>query len=228
MKLRRCAISDGSVSMQIIELLIFDLDGTLVDSRRDLTNAVNHVRQNYRLSALEVDTVTTYIGNGQRKLLERSLPKKLWVKIEEASHLFREYYNEHALDNTSLYPGVKEILHYFRNKKMAVVSNKPEGFSKSILKGLRVDSYFTLILGGDTIKIRKPHPEPILQVIRRLKKETELTALIGDSPIDIEAGRQAGVLTCAVTYGFRSRELLLKSKPDFIIDDIRGLKKIFN
>ncbi|WP_455367972.1 HAD family hydrolase [[Eubacterium] cellulosolvens] len=228
MKIEKYAISDGPISMQNIELLIFDLDGTLVDSRKDLTNAVNHVRQNYRLSALEVDTVTMYIGNGQRKLLERSLPKKLWFKIEEASHLFREYYNEHALDNTSLYPGVKEILHYFRNKKMAVVSNKPEGFSKAILKGLRVDSYFTLILGGDTTKIRKPHPEPILQVINRLKTERKLTVLIGDSPIDIEAGRQADVLTCAVTYGFRSRELILKSKPDFIIDDIRGLKKIFN
>ncbi len=214
--------------MQKIELLIFDLDGTLVDSRMDLTNAVNHVRQNYRLQALEVDTVTTFIGNGQRKLLQRSLPKKLWIKIEEASQLFQEYYNEHMLDNTSLYPGVKETLHYFRNKNMAVVSNKPEEFSRSILKGLRVDTYFTLILGGDTIKIKKPHPEPILEVIRRLKIETELTVLIGDSPIDIEAGRQAGVLTCAVTYGFRSRGLLLKSKPDIIIDDIRELKKILS
>ncbi|MFQ5866225.1 MAG: HAD family hydrolase [bacterium] len=213
--------------MHQIDLLIFDLDGTLVDTRQDLTNSVNYARNELGFPALELETVIKYVGNGVRKLMERSLPEKQWDKIEEAIALFQNHYQDHALDFTTLYPGVKETLNHFRHKKMAVISNKPENFSRSILKGLRVESYFDLVLGGDSLPFMKPSPEPVYKVLHDFAVKPERTVMVGDGVTDIEAGKQAKVLTCAVSYGFRKKELLLTAKPDYLVDSIVELRKLF-
>lgn len=213
--------------MHKIDLLIFDLDGTLADTRQDLTNSVNYARKKLGLPALDVETVIKYVGNGVRKLMERSLSKDQWDKIEEAVPLFRSYYQDHALDFTTLYPGVEEILNHFRKKKMAVISNKPENFSRAILKGLGIDTYFDLVLGGDSLPVMKPSPEPIYNVLNHFKIKPQKAVIIGDGVTDIKAGKDARVLTCGVTYGFKKKETLQAAQPDFMVDDIRELKRLF-
>ncbi|MFQ5706122.1 MAG: HAD family hydrolase [bacterium] len=209
------------------ELLIFDLDGTLVDTSQDITNSVNYARAQLGLPALEVATVMQGVGDGLRKLMERSLPNEHQAKVEEAVALFRKHYDEHALDFTALYPGVDETLRHFRDKKLAVLSNKPVSFCRSIMRGLEIESFFDLILGGDSVVAMKPSPEPILVVLRRLEVKPGDAAMIGDGTTDIEAGKQAHLTTCAVTYGFREPAILREAQPDYLIEDIRALQWIF-
>lgn len=213
--------------MRQIDLLIFDLDGTLVDTRRDIANSVNFARNQLGLPSLELTKVMQYVGDGLQKLLERSIPEEQWDKIDEAILLFRNHYRDHLLDFSSFYPGIDDVLHHFLDKKMAVVSNKPVAFTRSILEGLGIENGFDCVIGGDSLPSMKPNPEPILTVLNRLSVNPEAAVMIGDSPSDIKAGHSAGTLTCAVTYGYRSKELLEESRPDFLIDDSRELKYIF-
>ncbi len=210
-----------------VDLLIFDLDGTLLDTRLDLANAVNYARQNLGQAPLASETVMAYVGDGLRKLLERSLPAESHARLPDAVALFQEYYGEHLLDYSTFYAGAPEILAYFRPKKMAVVSNKPEEFTMAILAGLKVSSCFQVILGGDSLPTFKPSPEPLLHVLRHLRISPARTVMIGDSPSDIAAGKAAEVITCAVTYGYRTAEELLAAGPDYLIDGLPRLAALF-
>lgn len=213
--------------MKQIDLLIFDLDGTLVDTRRDLANSVNFALNALNLPALQIEEVMSYVGDGLKKLLDRSLPKDGLENIGEVIDIFREHYREHCLDFSGFYPDVVNILNYFQDKKMTVVSNKPEEFTRLILEGLRIADFFEIILGGDSLPSMKPDPGPILHILDKLNASNEKTAIVGDGTTDIEAGKAANILTCAVTYGLKEKEVLLKMEPDFMIDDIVELKKIF-
>jgi phosphoglycolate phosphatase len=213
--------------MQKIDLIIFDLDGTLVDTRQDITNSVNYARKMFGLPPLDVDTVIKHVGNGVKKLMERSLPENQRDKVQEAVSHFREHYKDHALVYSRLYPGVEDTLSHFQNKKLAIISNKPEEFSRHVLKGLNVDNYFDLILGGDSLPVMKPNPEPILRVLDAVRVVPDKAVMVGDGIADIEAGKRAQVLTCAVSYGFRKKEILLAVKPDFMVNDILELKRLF-
>ncbi len=213
--------------MKQIDLLIFDLDGTLVDTRRDLANSVNFALNALKLPALQIEEVMSYVGDGLKKLLDRSLPKDGLENIGEVIDIFREHYREHCLDFSGFYPDVVNILNYFQDKKMTVVSNKPEEFTRLILEGLRIADFFEIILGGDSLPLMKPDPGPILHILDKLNASNEKTAIVGDGTTDIEAGKAANILTCAVTYGLKEKEVLLKMEPDFMIDDIVELKKIF-
>ncbi|TDI94706.1 MAG: HAD family hydrolase [Caldithrix sp.] len=213
--------------MKQIDLLIFDLDGTLVDTRRDLANSVNFALNALKLPALQIEEVMSYVGDGLKKLLDRSLPKDGLENIGEVIDIFREHYHEHCLDFSGFYPDVVNILNYFQDKKMTVVSNKPEEFTRLILEGLRIADFFEIILGGDSLPLMKPDPGPILHILDKLNASNEKTAIVGDGTTDIEAGKAANILTCAVTYGLKEKEVLLKMEPDFMIDDIVELKRIF-
>ena len=213
--------------MKQIVLLIFDLDGTLVDTRRDLANSVNFALNALKLPALQIEEVMSYVGDGLKKLLDRSLPKDGLENIGEVIDIFREHYREHCLDFSGFYPDVVNILNYFQDKKMTVVSNKPEEFTRLILEGLRIADFFEIILGGDSLPLMKPDPGPILHILDKLNASNEKTAIVGDGTTDIEAGKAANILTCAVTYGLKEKEVLLKMEPDFMIDDIVELKRIF-
>jgi phosphoglycolate phosphatase len=159
--------------------------------------------------------------------MARTLPPSHRPQLESALEFFRQYYREHLLDFSTLYPGVREILIHFQTKKMAVISNKPTEFTRAILAGLKVDKFFQLVLGGDSLPIMKPSPEPILYVLSELNVPPDRAVIIGDGATDIQAGKLAGILTCGVTYGFRSREIIENSQPDFFIDFILELRNIF-
>lgn len=206
------------------ELIIFDLDGTLIDSRKDIANSVNYTLKTIGLDPLEDRIITGYVGNGVRSLMEKILFPANSYLFDKGMSIFLDYYAEHLLDNTIFFPGVIETLNYFADKKMAVVTNKPENLSVKTLKGLGVYGYFEAVLGGDSLEKKKPSPEPILKVLKDLNIDKEKAVMVGDGLQDIKAGKGAGIRTCAVTYGFTKTEELTKAEPTFIINSLHELK----
>ena len=212
--------------MKQIDLIIFDLDGTLINSLKDIAISLNFTIERLGLERLDEEKVRSYIGSGIKKLMEDVLGSDKDSRAPEMIDFFREHHEKHLLDNTVLYPGVRETLQFFSPKKKAVISNKNREFSVAILKGLGAEDYFDVVLGPEDTLQRKPSPEPILNVLARLNINQSKTLMIGDNPIDIEAGKSAGVFTCGVTYGFCKKEDIEKANPDFVINDLRDLKNL--
>lgn len=211
-----------------IELFIFDLDGTLIDSKTDIAHSVNYTLGCFNIPALEYSLIYSYVGNGVTTLLEKSLTStNKNIDTKDALRVFLKHYGDHLLDNTFLYPNVMETLKYFSEANMVLISNKPEKFIKKTLKGLNIDRFFPLVLGGDTLKTKKPEPEGINIAMNKYKSHPEKTVIVGDSGIDIDTGKRVGIQTCGVSYGLRDRAELVKAGADFIIDDIWELKDLY-
>jgi phosphoglycolate phosphatase len=208
-----------------IRLMIFDLDGTLIDSKNDIADSVNYTLKCLHLPSLENSLIYTYVGNGVLPLLEKVISRSnLETNLDDALKIFRKHYEEHLLDSTRLYPGVMEILKHFSDVNMGLVSNKPERFANKILKGLNVDHFFPVVIGGDTLKTKKPDPKGINIIRERFGADPHETVIVGDAGVDIETGKKAGIHTFGVSYGLRDRSELVEAGADKIIDDIRELK----
>ena len=210
-----------------IELIMFDLDGTLVDSMKDIANAGNFTLENFGLAKKSVQEITSYVGEGREHLVKKLLGDKQ-VFLKEAVSVFGEYYKKHSMDNSTLYPHVKEILEYFKDKKKAVVSNKNRGEVVSVLNALAIYDYFDSIMGGDEVEYKKPSAFPLNKTMQRFHIDKGESIMVGDMDIDILAGKNAGILTCAVTYGVSKKEVIIRAEPDFIIDDIGKLRDIIS
>ncbi len=215
-----------------VRALLFDLDGTLVDSRRDLATALDGMLQDLGLPALGVEAVTRFVGDGARRLVERGLavacPNAVLEEafITEALTRFKVHYAQCLLATTQPYPNVVATLEHFAALPKAVVTNKPAAFSEAILQGLGLRTYFVGVIGGDSVAERKPHPAPVLAGLAACGVSDPADAvMIGDSPNDIRAGRAAGTRTCGVTYGFRVAHELAEA--DVIIDDPLQLRESF-
>jgi len=210
------------------ELIIFDLDGTLIDSSDDIAWAANKTLLHMGHQEMGPEAVKEGIGWGVKTLLERLMPDEGAERISEARERFLEYYWDHLNVKTFLYPGVLETLRHFKrlNKKMAVVTNKPIKFTERLLEELALKGFFMMALGGDSLPNRKPHPEPIEKVIATLGILRERTVFVGDSPIDCETGKRAGIATIGVVYGFRGIEELEQAGFDLLIKDLSELKEI--
>ena len=209
-----------------MQLLIFDLDGTLIDSRRDVANAINHALVQLGYSALPHETIYRFVGDGIQRSIERIVGSQASDLVEQAIQMYRSHYSQHLLDHTVLYPYVEETLAAFGHKKKAVVSNKRQEPSVAILKGLKVSHHFNMILGGDQVIEKKPAPESILRTLNQLRVAPKQAIMIGDSPDDLQAGRVAGLITCGVTYGFHPKERLLAARPDYLIDSLQQLRDV--
>jgi phosphoglycolate phosphatase len=207
-------------------LFIFDLDGTLVDSLADIAFAVNVVRKRHKLSALSNEKVRVLIGDGAPKLIERSLPRLPKRLNPEVVKEFRDIYRKHILDTTETYPYMRPLLKKLKGHK-AVISNKPELLSKDIIKGLGLKKYFAVVWGGDTHPTRKPHPDPIHQLLKKLKIKPEDAVMIGDGENDVMAAKAAGVASVAVGYGFTEPKYLRKLNPDYFALSSKELYKLF-
>lgn len=210
-----------------VDLLIFDLDGTLVDTKKDIAVSANFALKKLSLPTLPEKVIHSYVGKGISNLMEGCLEEKRQNELPEAVRLFREHYGAHLAVHSQLYPGVLEVLNHFADKKMAVLSNKIESFSSELLRQLRVRDYFDIVWGGDTGPSMKPHPHGIEQILKRLKVQPDRAVVVGDSTVDIETGKNAGILTCAVTYGFDSRPKLKKAKPDYLVSSWKTILKLF-
>ncbi|OFV87175.1 MAG: phosphoglycolate phosphatase [Acidobacteria bacterium RBG_16_68_9] len=192
-----------------VDHVVFDLDGTLVDSRADLAAAVNHMLHVLGLAPLTTDQVTRYVGEGARKLVERALGAEDAHQVDEALPLFREFYRAHLLDRTRLYPGVAELLAILSESRLAlsVLSNKPVAMSRAILDGLQVSPVFRAILGGDSLTARKPDPAGVEYIRALTNTSRDRMLLVGDSMIDVRTARAAGVAFCGVAWGFAPDDL---------------------
>ena len=206
-----------------IDLLIFDLDGTLAATGRDLANSVNYIRGALGLDALDESYVYGRVGYGTEHLLRNSLPPEYESRFDAILEEFLRHYEEHLLDTTILYPHVREVLERYRGKKKAVVTNKRLNFSVAVLRGLGVESFFDAIVGGDCGHEEKPDPASIRHVLDELEVAPERALMIGDGEPDIQAGKAAGIHTCAVTYGLCRADELLATRPDFVVSDLREI-----
>ncbi len=210
-----------------IDCFIFDLDGTLVDTKKDIADSANKALVDLGLNTVPDEVVHSYVGKGISNLMEGCLGGDRADEIEEAVRLFRRHYRKNLTTHSRLYPGVLDVLTHFQNKKKAVLTNKIESFSTLILKGLNVLEHFHLVWGGDTGPEMKPHPHGIEAVLKELGVSKEKTVMIGDSTVDILTGKNAGIKTCAVTYGFDSREKIETAAPDFVIDSMCEIMNLF-
>jgi len=210
------------------ELIIFDLDGTLIDSSDDIAWAANMTLVYMGYNEMDLDAIKEGIGWGVKTLLQKLMPQEGPERIDDARVKFLEYYWDHLTVNTILYPGVRETIDYFKDhdKKMAIVTNKPIKFTEKILNELALKDFFLMVLGGDSLMNRKPDPEPVEKVISTLGVTKGKTVFVGDSKIDGETGKRAGIFTIGVEYGFRGRKELEEAGFDVIISEFPELTRI--
>jgi phosphoglycolate phosphatase len=209
------------------DLLVFDLDGTLIDSKLDLALAVNAARTDAGLGPLAHETIYSYVGNGAPVLIRKALgPEASEEQAEKGLQFFLDYYREHMLDNTCLYPGVREALdEWSSSKKLAVLTNKPERFSRMILDGLGVGARFARVYGGNTFETKKPDPFGLRVLLDELGVCAPRTLMVGDSAVDVLTARNAGVPSCGVTYGLQP-ETFHEHPPDILIDRLQELVEL--
>jgi phosphoglycolate phosphatase len=207
-------------------VLIFDLDGTLVDSKKDLTASVNYIRTRFDLPLLTAEEIAGFIGNGALMLIRRALGSKASEEnVQAGLQMFLSYYRTHMLDTTVLYPGVLETLNRLVDCKLAVLTNKPVHFSCAMLDGLGVYKRFAAVYGGNSFDHKKPDPVGVYQILSDTKGQRERTWMIGDSAVDVLTGRNAGIRTCGVTYGYAT-ETFKDAPPDFLIDNFSDLEAL--
>lgn len=219
--------SASSQMKRKISLIIYDFDGTLVDTLFDIADAVNLALNELGLRILSRETIRKYVGKGVEKLMAQSTEGTGYTDLSQASKLFRKHYSKNLMNHTRFYPSGREILDHFRDKKQAICSNKPEEFVRRILESLGSLESFGAILGGDSLKSKKPDPEGLLYLLDRFQCSQEQAVLVGDSPVDIETGKRAGVFTCVVSFGLGDPKEIALAEPDCSIDHLSELKKLF-
>jgi phosphoglycolate phosphatase len=206
-----------------VKALIFDLDGTLIDSRRDLVLSVNATLREMRREELPEELVASYVGSGAPVLIGRALggvadPEEL----QRALKYFLAHYEEHQLDFTKLYPGVREALEELRGVPMAVLTNKPVDISVRILEGLGVAEFFRSIYGGNSFATKKPDPLGATTVLGELGVAGAQAAMVGDSEVDVQTARNAGMISAIVNFGFGAHDRT-KYPADIYIDRMEEL-----
>jgi phosphoglycolate phosphatase len=203
-----------------LELLIFDLDGTLIDSKEDLANAVNAARGHMGMPPLENELVYSYVGNGAPVLMRRAVgPEASEEDEQKALEFFLEYYRDHMLDHTVLYPGVRESIDrlFEAGLKLAVLTNKPVRFSQLLVDGLGLGGHFQRVYGGNSFEQKKPHPAGVEKLLAECNVDRSRAMMVGDSDVDIRTARNAGIRACGVTYGLQP-ETLAEVPPDILVD----------
>lgn len=210
----------------MFELLMFDLDGTLVDSRRDIATGVNLALAELDMPAREPDAIYGYIGGGVHNLMRRSMREGSEDQLEVGVDLFWANYKDHVLDSTTLYPGVYDMLEQLSDNKMAIVTNKPCMHTRMILQGLGIAKYFISIQGWKEGVRVKPDPDMLKRAMEEADATPPVAVMIGDSLADVLAAKAAGVKCCAVGYGYGVREKVLEASPDYYVEyvsDIAGV-----
>lgn len=208
-----------------MQLLIFDLDGTLIDSRLDLAHSVNATRVHMGYLPLANELVYSYVGNGAPVLIRRALGESASEsEVQTALEFFLEYYRDHMLDYTVLYPGVREALDRLRARSvpMAVLTNKPVRISQAIVAGLGLSQHFARVYGGNSFEFKKPHRIGVDTLIAECASARERTIMVGDSAVDVQTARNSGVQACGVTYGFQP-ETFAEWPPDFLVERLEEL-----
>jgi phosphoglycolate phosphatase len=212
--------------MKPVSLLIFDLDGTLVNTLEDIAASVNFTLGRLGRAPLTEQSVRRFVGDGIDLLMTRSLGG-ITENISEVVAIYKEHHRKNLVVHSRLYPTVADTLEYYKSLPMAVISNKTMEFVAPLLKRLDIAGYFKLVIGADFGLPLKPAPDAVLKILSDLGVPKERAVIVGDGTTDILAGKAAGIITCSVTYGFRSEEELRNARPDYLIPELAGLKKLF-
>lgn len=206
-----------------VRALIFDLDGTLIDSKADLVQSVNAALLNAGREEISAEAVANFVGSGADTLIRLAMSKaELDEEVRDTLAFFLRYYREHMLDHTVLYPGVLETLQQLAALPMAVLTNKPVRFSRAILHGLRVDHFFRFVYGGNSFERKKPDPMGALALSRDFAVPSGEMMIVGDSDVDVLTARNAGMWACGVTYGLGLAGLR-ETPPDFLLKSLTEL-----
>ena len=206
--------------------IIFDLDGTLVNSFQDIATAVNLTRKEFSFDSLTFEEVKSMVGSGSVHLVRMLVPVPE-DQFETAYRTYLGYYEAHILDQSQVYPGAAKALDYFSDRRLFVVTNKNHHLAELVLGGLGIRDRFTEVLGGDSLPKKKPDPLPLLTISQRSGLQPDELIMVGDGLHDIEAGKTAGVCTVAVTTGVEPREVLEKAGPDYLLDSLSELPDLF-
>jgi phosphoglycolate phosphatase len=232
-----------------IKLVIFDLDGTLIDSRLDLVHSVNAALWHIGRPALPDDVIASYVGDGAPILIQRALGGETVDEalVRKGLEFFLSYYREHKLDHTTVYPGIAEALAAIQNtsdeergkpnnilsgklngtrRTLAVLSNKPVNPSRAIVQALGLGQFFAQVYGGNSFAAKKPDPEGARRLLHEHGVGPDEAAIVGDSPVDVQTGRNAGLWTIGVMYGFAPHSLAAES-PDVLVDSPHELAEVF-
>ena len=215
--------------------LIFDLDGTLIDSVPDLALAVNMTMQELNRDIFCLDIVRVWVGNGSEVLIKRALSADVIIDndldealFNEAHKLFLDFYAQNVCVDTIMFEGVKNTLEVLKDKSyiLSIVTNKPYEFVEPILKSFEIDTLFEFYIGGDSLEVKKPNAEPLLYVCEKLKFKIEDSVMIGDSKNDILAATNCNMTSIAVSYGYNYDEDISIHKPTYIIDNFKDILKV--
>jgi len=226
-----------------IRLVIFDLDGTLIDSRLDLVHSVNAALRHIGRPELADDVIASYVGDGAPILIQRALGAEAADEalVRRGLEFFLSYYREHKLDHTTVYPGIAQALSAIQGasngtsngsqngprRQLAVLTNKPVIPSRAIVEALGMGQFFAQVYGGNSFATKKPDPEGARSLLRESGVEPDQAAIVGDSHVDVRTGRNAGLWTVGVTYGFAPR-MLEEESPDVLVDSAQELGVIFS
>ena len=205
------------------KLILYDLDGTLVDTRQDIINGVRHALRELNGPQLTDDEIKECVGTGLHELIKKVFRTQDEALADRGSKLYREHYKKHMLDHTHLYFGARDCLEYFKDRKQAVITNKPNPFSSQILESLGVAHYFIAIIAGDHGLPFKPDPAAVHHLMELTGAKNEEVLFVGDSPIDIQSARNAQVEVVTLSHGFASETVLRDANPDHIVRDFAEL-----
>ena len=217
-----------------IKLVIFDLDGTLIDSRLDLVHSVNAALRHIQRPELPDDVIASYVGDGAPILIQRALGGEAVDEalVRKGLEFFLSYYREHKLDHTTVYQGIHEALAVIQNagnghpRKLAVLTNKPVNPSRAIVEALGLGKYFAQVYGGNSFGTKKPDPEGARKLLAESGARPEQAVIVGDSHVDVRTGRNAGLWTVGVNYGF-APHTLADEPADILVDDPKELVEVF-
>jgi phosphoglycolate phosphatase len=205
--------------------VLFDLDGTLIDSKRDIAAAANAARAHFGMPPLPVSDVLPFIGFGIRRLIEGVLETQDGARIDEGLAAALRYYGSHLGEYTTVFDGALGLLQALKARGIAcgVVSNKPHDLTVRTLSILKMEGYFAAALGEGAVKNKKPHPEPVLEVLRLMGVEPDNAVFIGDSAVDVECARNAGMPVIVVSHGFGDKDDMERSAPDLVVGSLADL-----
>lgn len=213
--------------MKPVDLMIFDLDGTLVTSGRDIAASVNFTLEALGLPVLEEATILEFVGDGIRKLIDRSLGPASQDRSEEALAIFSRHYHAHMLDTTVLFPGVLETLRHFEDKKKIILTNKRQCFAAVLSDALGLSPFFEAVVGADSTAYIKPDARLAEMMLGTYRASRERTVVVGDGVNDILLAKNAGLLSCAFLNGLTGRDALLALEPDERCEHLTEITKMF-
>jgi phosphoglycolate phosphatase len=213
--------------MKKVDLMMFDFDGTLANTAEDLAYAVNHTLMQMGYKQRKQEEIITFVGDGVTELIKRALGSENINNYPEALKIFRCCYEDHLLDNTTLYPGIDKVMNYFHQKQKVIVTNKSYSYAVKIARGLNIEKYFLEIIGDGSTSYRKPDKRIVEYLLTKYGCEKKKAVMIGDGINDINLAKNAGIWSCIYLNGLGNREVLLSAKADFYCESLAEINFLF-